>query len=74
MLHKAASTANIEQRKELYREVMERIMDEAVELPLYQRQNLLVYNPQVMDSTSMPEELTEYYNYLQEIHKIRLLK
>ena len=74
VLHQAASTANIEKRKELYREVMERIMDEAVELPLYQRQNLLVYNPQVMDSTSMPEELTEYYNYLQEIHKIRLLK
>lgn len=74
LLQEASSTVNIEVRKELYKEAMERIMDEAIELPLYQRQNLLVYNPEVVDSTSMPGELTEYYNYLQEIHKIRLIK
>ncbi|MGI6732889.1 MAG: ABC transporter substrate-binding protein [Anaerovoracaceae bacterium] len=74
LLQKADSTANMELRKELYRDAMELIMDEAVELPLYQRQNLLVYNPDVIDSASMPEKITEFYSFLEEIHKISLLK
>ena len=48
-------------------------MDEAVELPLYQRQNLLVYNPDVIHSKSMPGKISEYYNFFEEIHKICLL-
>ena len=66
MLQKADSTANMEVRKELYRDAMELIMDEAVELPLYQRQNLLVYNPDVIHSTSMPGKISEYYNFLRK--------
>jgi peptide/nickel transport system substrate-binding protein len=73
MLQKADSTANMEVRKELYRDAMELIMDEAVELPLYQRQNLLVYNPDVIHSKSMPGKISEYYNFFEEIHKICLL-
>jgi peptide/nickel transport system substrate-binding protein len=73
LLQKAASTADMGLRKEFYRDAMELIMDEAVELPLYQRQNLLVYNPDVIDGASMPEKITEFYSFLEEIHKIGLI-
>lgn len=74
LLKQAVSTVEMNKRRELYQEAMEIIMDQGIELPLYQRQDLKVYNPEVIDSKSLPDEMTGYYGYLEEIHKLRLVK
>ncbi|MDD4582783.1 MAG: ABC transporter substrate-binding protein, partial [Eubacteriales bacterium] len=74
LLKQAVSTVEMKKRKELYQEAMEIVMDQGVELPLYQRQDIKVYNPGVIDPESLPEEMNSYYGYLEEIHKLRLVK
>lgn len=74
LLVKAVSTSDIEKRKKYYQEAMNIIMEEAIELPLYQRQSLKVFNPEVIDSSSLPEEITGYHGYLEEIHKLKLIE
>ena len=73
ILVQAVKTGDIEKRQDLYKEAMTIIMDEAIEMPLYQRQNLQVYNSEVIDADSLPEEITEFRGLLDEIHNLRLL-
>lgn len=48
------------------------VMDEAVEMPIYQRKNMLAYNPEVVDISSLPEETTTYWTYESQLWKLKL--
>lgn len=50
----AKSTNDIEVRKELYSEALDIIMEWAVEMPVYQRKNMFVINPEIVDITTLP--------------------
>ena len=74
LLTAADSTLDLSQRKALYEQSMERIMDWGCEVPCYQDHANLVYNVQKIDGASLPTDMTGHYGWLQEIYKISLVK
>ena len=66
-------TMNIEERKEIYHKAQDIVMDEAVEMPFYQRKNLFVYNQAVLDIDSLPENLTPYWDHKSALEKLELV-
>ncbi len=59
-------------RKELYKICMDIVMDWAVELPVYQRKDTIIYNAKNINVDSILKDETPFYTWLQEIHKIEM--
>lgn len=72
LIEEARSTNDIEARKEFYSEALDLVMDAAVEMPVYQRKNLYVFNQEIVDMDSLPQDMTPYYTYFGEIETFRL--
>ncbi len=68
----ARSTTNIEERKEMYAEALDIVMDWAVEMPVYQRKNMYIFNEDVIDIDTLPKDMTPYYGYFAEIENLQL--
>ena len=68
----ARSTNDIEVRKGYYAEALDLVMEEAVEMPVYQRKNMYVFNPEIVDMDSLPTDMTPYYTYFSEVETFRL--
>jgi peptide/nickel transport system substrate-binding protein len=69
----ASATTDIDTRKGLYAAAMDMIMEEAVEMPIYQRKHLYVFNPEVVDISSLPHVITEHRGFLDDIEKIKFI-
>ena len=72
LLDEIMKTVNLEERKVLVAEMLDLAMDLAIELPLYQRKNILAYNGDNVDLSSFPEETTAFWDYSSELWKIRM--
>ena len=57
-------------RKGLYKAAMEIIMDWGVEIPVYQRSDAYVVSTERVDVTSLPTDMTPYWNWKSEIENI----
>ncbi len=68
----ARKTLDIEARKAMYFRCLDIIMEEAVEMPVYQRSNLYVFNPEIVDVTTLPKDMTPYYGYFTEVETLKL--
>lgn len=68
----ARLTNDIEARKDYYSQALDIIMEEAVEMPVYQRKNMFVFNQEVIDMESLPKDMTPYYTYFAEVETLRL--
>lgn len=68
----ARATNDIEKRKECYSKALDIIMDEAVEMPVYQRKNMYIFNPEVIDVETLPKDMTPFYAYFREIQTLEL--
>ncbi|MCT4686404.1 ABC transporter substrate-binding protein [Vallitalea sp.] len=68
----ARSTNDIEKRKGYYSKALDIIMDEAVEMPVYQRKNMFIFNPEVIDVETLPKDMTPFYGYFKEIQTLEL--
>jgi peptide/nickel transport system substrate-binding protein len=55
------------ERKEIYAEALDMVMDLAVELPTYQRKNLYVYNKNKIDASTLCQNITPYNGPLSRI-------
>lgn len=58
------------ERAIIYREASDYAMDLAVELPLYQRSDMYVYNHNVIDASSLYQKPSPYMSPLAEIWKV----
>ena len=58
-------------RTALYEQAMGYVLDLAVELPVYQRQQLYAYNANIIDSSSFPEDINPYSSPLDRIWEIK---
>ena len=47
-------------------------MSWATYMPVYQRKNLLIYNPNTINVDTIPSNTSTYYNYVNEIHLLEL--
>ncbi|MBO5945458.1 MAG: hypothetical protein J6Q69_02510, partial [Clostridia bacterium] len=72
LIDDARSTNDKEERIELYEEAMGKILDLAIELPIYQRSTIYVYNSNVIKASSLPSaaEMNPYTSPLDRIWEI----
>ena len=57
-------------RKGLYKAAMEIIMDWGVEVPVYQRSDAYIVSTERVDVTSLPTDMTPYWNWKSELENI----
>ena len=65
-------TLDLEERKALVAEELDQIMSWATYMPVYQRKNLYIYNPNTVDMDTVPKNTSTYYSYVNEIHLLDL--
>ena len=64
------ASADTEERKSIYKDAMEIIMDWGVELPLYQRKNCYVASTIRVDNDTTPKEMTPFHVWYSEINTL----
>ena len=62
------SSADTEERKAIYKEAMEIIMDWGCELPLYQRKDCSAFSSERIDINTIAKDMTPYWVWYAEIH------
>ena len=72
LLQQVMKTLDFDKRKELVAEELDQIMSWATYMPVYQRKNLWIYNPNTIKMDTIPENTSTYYNYVNEIHLLEL--
>ena len=65
-------TVDFDKRCELVAEELDMIMDAAVYMPIYQRKNMEIYNNTTLNTATLPEETTTYYNYASQYEKLEM--
>lgn len=59
-------------RKAEYKQCLDIILDWAVELPTYQRQNCVIYSPERINEDTMAKDVTPFYKWMSEIEKVEM--
>ncbi len=59
-------------RKSIYQAAMEIIMDYAVEIPIYQRSDCVIFSSERVNTATLPGDLTPYYTWKAEIDKLEM--
>lgn len=72
LMSKARQTNDQSIRKALYKEALDIIMDWAIEMPVYQRKNMIIFNPEVIKVETLPETITPFYKWYRDIEKLEL--
>lgn len=57
-------------RKATYKQCLDIILDWAVEIPVYQRKNCIVYSAERVDIATITPDTTPFWSYLAEIYKV----
>ena len=57
-------------RKAAYKEALDYVVDYAVEIPIYQRQEATVYSSERIDLDTIVQDATSYWQYRNEIEKL----
>lgn len=70
----ARSAANTAYRKQIYFDCLNIILDWCVEVPVYQRQQAYIFSAERLDETSLPDNMTTYYNWADVLHLIKVNK
>lgn len=70
LLIKGREGKTIEERKAVYREVYDLIMDLAIELPFYQRNDYVIVSMENINANTLPKEITPYYSWYSEINTL----
>lgn len=75
LIEKGRTSLNVDERKPIYSEALDKAMEIAVELPTYQRKNMYVYNKTVIDPESLTpaDQITPYRSPIQFIWNVSLL-
>ena len=69
-IEQARETTDRETRSALYKEAMSYILDLAIELPVYQRSTVYVYNTNVINPDSVPDVVNPYSSPLDRIWEL----
>jgi len=69
---KILQTVDFKSRAKLVSEELDMIMEAAVYMPVYQRKNMEIYNDITINTKTLPERTTTYYNYVHEIETLEM--
>ena len=61
------------ERAKIYKQAMEKVLDLAIELPVYQRKVVYVYNSNVIDKDSLPSDVNPYSSPLDRIWELEFV-
>ena len=59
-------------RKQMYKSCLDIIVDWAVEIPVYQRQNAIIFSTDRVNMDTVTPDITTYYNWYAEIQNLEL--
>ena len=68
----ARQSADQAYRKEVYRAALDEIVDWAVEIPAYQRQNINIASTERVDISTVTGDVTTYWGWLAEVEKLAM--
>lgn len=68
----ARATTDQSFRKLMYKECLDIIIDWAVEIPVYQRQNAIIFSTERVNMDTVTPDITTFYKWYAEIEKIEL--
>jgi len=73
LIEQARSISDQDERKALYAQAYDIVMDEAVEMPFYQRKNMWIFNQEIVNVDTIPENLTPFFQwYHKEVNLLEL--
>ena len=61
-------------RKAIYKQALDIIVDAAVEIPCYQRQNCQIFSTQRIDCSTITPDITTFWGWKAEIEKLEMAK
>ncbi|MBO5090912.1 MAG: hypothetical protein J6K52_00345 [Clostridia bacterium] len=73
LIDDARKVLNEEERAPIYKQAMEKVLELAIELPVYQRSVVYAYNSDVINSSSLPEARNPYSSPLDRIWEIEFV-
>ena len=68
----ARTSADQTYRKQLYKQCLDIIMDWAVEIPSYQRKNVIIFRTESIDLDTLTPDITTYWGWMSEIENLQL--
>ena len=72
LIDQGRTSLNVAERKPIYAEACDLVMEMAVEIPTYQRKNMYAYDSSVLDDTSFFQNITPYKGPLSEIWNVSM--
>ena len=72
MIMSARTTTDQAARKLMYKGCLDTIIDWAVEVPVYQRQNAIIFSTERVDISSITGDITPFWGWMTEIDKVVL--
>ncbi|MGI5887774.1 MAG: ABC transporter substrate-binding protein [Oscillospiraceae bacterium] len=72
MILEARASTDQEYRKAIYKACLDKIIEWACEVPIYQRQNAVVFSTERVNIDTVTPDITTFYGYLNEIENIEL--
>lgn len=71
-IEKARKETDQSDRAKLYKKCFDIILDWAVEVPVYQKQNCIIYSDARINKDTLTPDMTEYYGWIDEVHNIEM--
>lgn len=65
-------TSELEARKAIYKEALDYIVDYAVEIPIYQRQECTLFSTERVNMNTVTKDQTSYYSWMNEIEILEM--
>ena len=59
-------------RKQMYKSCLDIIVDWAVEVPVYQRQNAIIFSTERVNIDTVTPDITTFYGWMAEVHNLEL--
>ena len=73
LIDEARTMTDQKERAKIYKQAMEKVLDLAIELPVYQRKVVYVYNSNVIDKDSLPSDVNPYSSPLDRIWELEFV-
>lgn len=71
-LEKLRTTQKQSNREKLYKKCYDVVLDWAVEVPVYQKQNGIIYSAERILVNTLTPDMTAYYGWMNEVHNIQM--
>ena len=72
MIMQARESLDTSYRKTMYKACLDTVVDWAVEVPFYQRQNAIIFSTERVNMATVTPDITTFYGWLSEVENIEL--